>query len=93
MEPRVELKEVALQVFPVLLPRHAVDSRRGPLREVRVPKPIDGEVVEKRREPCVIEPSWLFHNRPQKRPDRGAGITGFSIPRVDLDRRGGNHGL
>jgi hypothetical protein len=54
MEPCVKVEEVGLQVLPVLLPRHPVDSWRGPLlkREVRVAKPIDGEVVEERRELC-----------------------------------------
>ncbi|MGK3997595.1 recombinase family protein [Sorangium sp. So ce1024] len=43
--------------------------------------------------PPSIEPSWLFHNRPRKWPDRGAGISGFSRARRRIERRGGNQGL
>jgi hypothetical protein len=40
VEPRVKIEEV----LPILLPRHAVDSGRGPLAklEVCVTEPVDG---------------------------------------------------
>ena len=56
MHSLVQVPEVSLQVQPVLVPRHAVDARRGfrPKREIRHPKAIDIDVVQERSELRVL---------------------------------------
>jgi hypothetical protein len=52
LDSLVQVPEVALQVLPVVTPRHAVDSRRGrrTQRPIGRPEAIDIDVVQERGE-------------------------------------------
>ena len=62
MHPSVQVLEVRLQVLPVGRPRHPVHPRSGlgANRPVGRPQAVEVDVVQQRREPCILVPSCYF---------------------------------
>jgi hypothetical protein len=56
MDSIEQSQEIRLQVLPVVLPRHAIRSRRslGLQRPIRRPQAIDVNVVQERGEPHIL---------------------------------------
>ena len=64
MDPGVQIAKVRFEIQPVVPPRDPVDPRGGVRadRPVRLPQPIDADVMKERGEPHIpVLPRHLAH--------------------------------